>query len=352
MDGEVLVNLTIPSPDLKRLVKTLSAVKAETTVLDTVHGQLYSFTNDIEVLTKSVMLEASDAMELDTPVVVSSKQLQSTVSKTSGPVEISVLDSVVIIKSKRSTFELPTLRTKYSFPTIPSLGYEIPLSELIDVLTYAATASIQSERHNFTGAIQLQVGDNKLSAVGTDHKRLAIGEAPVTVNDIYSLICPVVVVDSVKRLVGGCVRVGQTHSQIIIQAPQVTIIGRKMVKPFPLYAQLLPEANTVFTFDGEALKEAVDQVSPTASDDDGGIRRLHLSFRENGLRLRTGEGSAKSEAWCDCKPQQAFEYILNYVALADFCGQLQGPVTMTASDEFKPVLFTSGNHKLLVSRLK
>ncbi len=351
----VVMNLTIASPDFKRLVKKLSPVKSDATVIDPVRGAIFASDPDLTVIVESVQLMFADTMELDGPFSVNSSQFSKVVSKTSGETNISLVGNTLVITTKRARYELPTSLPRQKQPLLGLGTYKLAKDALFSVLEFASSASTtdQEQRANFTGGIQITVRNGVLKAVATDHRRLAIAEALVDSKDI-DLLCPAILVPAIKSLDADSVYVGESQNELIFQAGNMAIVGRKIVKPFPKYDHLMP-AKPAFEaiLDAEKVKEGLDDISPMSVADLNNVRNLKMSFTLETLRMSTDDGKAKAEVVLDCQMPDGLNSELtatvDHRALSDFFSMVKGSVTMTGIDGLRPILFTSGNQKLLVT---
>lgn len=357
------MNITLKSPDLKRLVKKLASVQSETTILDPLKGVLHAFDSDITVVVTSPLLVATEQDELSSlegAVAFSSKQFASLCGKTTGEVSITISSNRVVVKSKRAVFEIPTTHSKFPVPGVPASKYTLQLKDVANALVFASSASVSKERNNYTGAVQMRVLNKTLRAVATDHRRLALAEVPVTTED-FTILCPVVVAQALKSLEGEELTIGETPTQLFFSASEVVIIGRKLVKPFPKYEQLIPtQPGLVVNLQAEVVKESLDVVSPILLEDDKGVRRLRMRFANNLFKLFVNNGAALAEDTTDCEmvlPEPiwgddvGFECTVDHRAMIDFFSVVKGNITATGTKTNAPILFAADNYKMLVTTM-
>jgi DNA polymerase III sliding clamp (beta) subunit (PCNA family) len=356
----ILVNLSLVSTELKRLVKKLAPVQSDFTVLDPINGKLYSSDISLTVVVEDPLLKALDAEELDGPVCVNSSQFSSIVTKTTGQVSISIVGSRMVIKSKRAVFELATTHPKLVIPVIPPAELTLGLKDVAAVLSFAASASDTKERHEYTGNIKISSETGKLIAIATDKRRLAIADVPTDAAP-FELYCPVVLISALRSLEGESVTISQTPSQLFFRTPQVLIVGRKLATKFPIDVNKLFPTTPLFRaeVDAEAMAEGLKQVSPMVVVDEQGHRKMNASFGSS-IRLSAISGNSKAQDEVDYNPitpdpmfdPTPFDAILDHRNLSEFFDLVKGKVTVTGTTTVSPMLFTSGNLKFLVNPMR
>jgi DNA polymerase III sliding clamp (beta) subunit (PCNA family) len=355
------MNLTLPSVDLKRLLKKLSPVSADLIAIDLVHGAMYA-EKIASVLVQDIVLKSSDAMELDSPIAVSSSLFSSVVSKTSGEVNLSILGKRMVVRSKKATFELPVQMASFP-PVLPLPSHKLPLKVFLPAMLFAVGGSDSKDFKTSNSGVNLVSAAGTLRMEATDGStRLRYIEIPS--EECFSFLCPANVVQCMQSLDGETVDFGYTDLQVFFYTPGVTVFGQRVTSAFPAYKHLIPKAPVfVVELDAEQMTEGLDTVGTTVAADNQNAYHLTMrfGFKPSECLLCTTDGIAKSEDYVKCAvttpnpdldPLGAhFVTTVDHKSVRAFFSQIKGTVQMQADAEDKPLLFSAGNRKILISTL-
>jgi hypothetical protein len=128
-----------------------------------------------------------------------------------------------------------------------------------------------------------------------------------------------------------------------------------------LYESLFPSpVKLIVEIAAENMCQGLDNVSPTLLTEDTGVKKMRLVFGNNVLHLYANDGQAKAEDSVECNNQShteweevGFEATVDHKAITEFFELIKtGPVIVTGNVGTKPILFTAGNRKLLVTTVK
>lgn len=337
---------------LKPAIKTLAMSGSEHIMWDVPAGVLVSIGPDFTV----VLVNPAFADANGPTIGLNSRQTSSAANRLSGEVEISFELVTLVVKSARTSFELPTV--KYEAPKIENIDApaKLPLAELKSVLAYASTATDTKQKFAFQGAIWF--GDNK--AVASTGQRLAVIDTSFHLDMLF----PATAVSAVRELDGEEVWIGQSDVSVFASVGDdkisTTIIARKLAREFPTWRNAIPAE---FKFEGivkaEEAKQVLLNVAPLGSKID--TPKLSLAFSADSIVMKSVSDGATAEDSLPFRlvaPDGVLEEFrgvqtrINYTHLVGFLESVSGDVIVKGGDSRSPLWFECGAKKLLVATTK
>ncbi len=166
--------------------------------------------------------------------------------------QLETTESSVRIRGDRSEFNLPA-RDPEEFPTIrdfPDASYhELPARLFREVIRRTAFATdVESTRYAL-GGVLLEFEPEKLTAVGTDGRRLARMEAAATAVANHrggdaATIVPTRSMQLIERALGeqdGTVHVGSTGNDVAVRSQNFLILSRLVEGRYPKWRDVFPK---------------------------------------------------------------------------------------------------------------
>lgn len=201
-------------------------------------------------------------------------------------------DEQLQIKYSRGQISMPCYPAA-EFPLLPScegdVSGTIPVKTFRRLVRQTGIAVSGDElRPVFTG-IMLEVEEQKITMVGTDTHRLAVGRDTWTGQGATAVIVPHKVMQEVSRLAQGDedqIIVTISKSQIFFAFANLVVTSRLIMGHFPDYHQVLPgedQFTSSFTISRQRLTESLELATI--------ISREISRGKGNVVRLRLDEGS-------------------------------------------------------------
>ncbi|MCX7886712.1 MAG: DNA polymerase III subunit beta [Verrucomicrobiae bacterium] len=210
---------------------------------------------------------------------------------TASDVEIDVDDrDAAVVRYGSSVFKLLGL-PEGEFPRFPSItgGVEFTLEQaalakLLDRTSYAA--STEESRYVLNG-VYFSVKSEKVTAVATDGRRLALAEeeCQTSVTKEVGFILPTKAVSELMRLLqpSGNVKAAFSDTQISFNMGHTVLVSKLIDGEFPNYRQVIPtESKERVKLERELFLKALHRVSLLSQDKPTAVR---LSFSKNQLSL-------------------------------------------------------------------
>ena len=187
----------------------------------------------------------------------------------------------VTLKSHRSRFTMSTMSAD-DFPSVESaesnVTFSISQQELSTLLHRTAFAMAQQDVRYYLNGMLLEISDNSLRVVGTDGHRLAMNQAPITMDQSHRLqvIIPYKAIMELMRLLKDpektlTVHVGHHHIRVFSDD---FIFTSKLVEGrFPDYQRVIPKmGDKIVMIDRDALKQALLRTAILCHDKVRGVR--------------------------------------------------------------------------------
>jgi len=242
------------------------------------------------------------------------------------------------VHAGRSRFNLPVLPAG-DFPTMSSDGLSAPIAidtnDLIRLIDRTRFAISTEETRYYLNGLYLHAvvedGQQRLRAVATDGRRLALAEmpAPEGFAGAPGVIIPRKTINEARRLledVGETVQMGLSAQKIRFGLDHAAMTSKVIDGSFPPYERVIPRDNKrVMTLDKSLFAAAVDRVATISTEQSRGVRltveagRMTLTVRN----LDAGQAVEELEVDYD---GEAFEIAFNARYLLDVTGQIGGEI--------------------------
>ena len=191
-------------------------------------------------------------------------------------------------QSAKSDFQL-LLMNEDDYPKFPEFNPEKQIvledekiKELIKKTIFSC--STDEARPLFTG-ILVEIGEGKITFVGTNTHRLAIKSMPYEAGEEMSIIIPARVLAEIARNLNSDlpqeIKISLLNNQIMVVIDQVIIVSRLIEGKFPDYRRVIPPSfNTKTRFNVKELAGAVERVALFSSDGDYSIIKVSVGDTE------------------------------------------------------------------------
>jgi len=271
----------------------------------------------MEVLPESVVLMATDleiglrnevgGFEISAPgsVVLPKDRLKGILQETSDEkLSFDCDGRTLLIRGARSEFRLPT-ENPDEFPTVSPFAeenyHELPAAFFREIVRRTAFATDSESSRYALGGVLLEMAEDKITAVGTDGRRLARQEGPARSvgghNTVGSAtIVPTRAMNVLDRsLLGdGEVQIAARANDLLVQFGKTTIYTRLVEGRFPRWRDVFPKRDNAVRIDlpvGPFLA-TVRQASVVSIDERKGVE---FTFGEGRVVL-VGQGGEAGEA--------------------------------------------------------
>ena len=242
------------------------------------------------------------------------------------------------VHAGRSRFNLPVLPAG-DFPTMSSDGLSTPIAidtnDLIRLIDKTRFAISTEETRYYLNGLYLHAvvedGQQKLRAVATDGRRLALAEmpAPDGFSGAPGVIIPRKTINEARRLledVGETVQMGLSAQKIRFGLDHAAMTSKVIDGSFPPYERVIPRDNKrVMTLDKALFAAAVDRVATISTEQSRGVRLTVESGRMTLTVRNLDAGQAVEELEVDYDGE-AFEIAFNARYLLDVTGQIGGEI--------------------------
>jgi DNA polymerase III subunit beta len=242
------------------------------------------------------------------------------------------------VHAGRSRFNLPVLPAG-DFPVMSSDGLSAPIAidcaDLIRLIDKTRFAISTEETRYYLNGLYLHVvveeGAQKLRAVATDSRRLALAEmpAPEGYAGAPGVIIPRKTVNEVRRLLddaGETVRLQVSAQKVRFNFGQATMTSKVIDGSFPPYERVIPRENRrLMTVDNALLAAAVDRVATISNEQSRAVKlavepgRMTLTVRN----MDAGQAIEELEVDYEGAP---FEIGFNARYILDLTAQIGGEI--------------------------
>ncbi len=177
------------------------------------------------------------------------------------------------------------------FPALPEVQSDVSLTldqavfrGMLEKTSYAASTD---ETRQFLNGVLLSFKDDKLTAVATDGRRLALFEQEIEIakGAEGELIVPSKTVSELLHGLKeeGTLRIRQAKTQIAFECGDLLVLSKLIEGPYPNFRQVIPaQAENRIALDREVLLAAVRRVSLLTSTRTNSIR---MTFAKNKLTV-------------------------------------------------------------------
>jgi len=242
------------------------------------------------------------------------------------------------VQAGRSRFNLPVLPAG-DFPMMSSDGLSAPISidtnDLIRLIDKTRFAISTEETRYYLNGLYLHAvveeGQQKLRAVATDGRRLALAEmpAPEGFAGAPGVIIPRKTINEARRLledVGETVEMGLSAQKIRFGLDHAAMTSKVIDGSFPPYEKVIPRDNRrVMTLDNALFAAAVDRVATISTEQSRAVR-LSVEAGRVTLTVRNMDaGQAVEELEVDYEGEP-FEIGFNARYILDVTAQITGEI--------------------------
>jgi len=242
------------------------------------------------------------------------------------------------VNAGRSRFNLPVLPAG-DFPVMSSEGLSAPIAvdatDLIRLIDKTRFAISTEETRYYLNGLYLHVvvedGSQKLRAVATDSRRLALAEmsAPEGYAGAPGVIIPRKTINEVRRLLddaGETVQLQVSQQKVRFDFGQATLTSKVIDGSFPPYERVIPRENRrVMTLDNALLGAAVDRVATISNEQSRAVKLAVESGRMTLTVRNMDAGQAVEELEVDYEGNP-FEIGFNARYILDLTAQVGGEI--------------------------
>jgi len=160
----------------------------------------------------------------------------------------------ILVRGDRSEFKLPAA-DPHEFPAVVEFNesrYQIATGRLVRELIRRTVFATDNESSRYAlGGVLLEFGPDKITAVGTDGRRLAKMEGPATsVGDHHALEGTTIVPSKAMTLIERTltdpdaeVHIAARGNDIVVRSGRITIYSRLVEGRFPRWRDVVPQRN-------------------------------------------------------------------------------------------------------------
>lgn len=230
-------------------------------------------------------------------------RLLKVLAEVDGVVELAAEGDGVRVRvvGQKGKWDLPA-RDPAEFPAVPEANggagatADAPaLHKAIRQAEYAANRKDNSPRYSVNG-VRFEAGGPGLMLVGTDLKRVGVGECPAAVGDGWpaDVLVPVRAVKMIAALPDyGTVSLSATRNDLIVTAGDTVVYTRLVNGKFPDWRKIVPKgAAHTFAADAAGFGAAVRRAAVTSDDES---KRVDIRFA-GGVATLTARGPDTGES--------------------------------------------------------
>jgi len=311
--------------------------------------------NQLEIIGTDLQMAISaifDAEVLEEGAITVSAQKSFEIIKeldADKPVELSLKDSFLIIKSGRSRFRLATMMCT-DFPGMPhdeiDMSFNIEQKFLSKMIQSTAFAMSSDEtRKHLTGALFEVIPDIGFRIVSTDTHRLNLIQVNLkSLSQAIHCIVPSKTLLEMKKIAedeGGSIEIGLSERQIRLKCGGYTLISKVIDGTFPAYQDVIPTSHPYkVNVNCKLLDKALRRCMIVANDV---THDLCIQFTEEGLHIAAHNSEQEqSEEFIEADgPKTAIGIGFNGRYLRDVLNVLDSDeISISYSDELSPILLT------------
>ncbi|MDY6029343.1 MAG: DNA polymerase III subunit beta [Acidaminococcaceae bacterium] len=258
----------------------------------------------------------------------------------------------ITVESGKSEFKL-LLMNEDDYPKFPEFDADKfieledeKIKELIRKTIFACSSD--ESRPLFTG-ILLEVGEGKITFVGTNTHRLAIKSVAAEGAEPMSIIIPSKVLAEIYRNLAGdvpqSVKISLLSNQIMVNIDNVIIVSRLIEGKFPDYRKVIPPKFAVKTaVNIKELAAAVERVSLFSTDANYSIVKMNVKNGEINLTSSSPEvGMGLEVIPCNTEGEE-LNVALNSKYVLDILKNLESEnVTLYMNTSLSPVCVKADN---------
>ena len=205
--------------------------------------------------------------------------------------DIQIDESKVIVKAKKSRFNLQTLPAK-DYPIMvknegKGITFSVPQNELKSLLKQVDFSMAQQDIRYYLNGLLFEVDGKKLNIVATDGHRLSFTSTNLKESqEKTQIIIPRKTIIELTKLMGDDdqpVTISVTKNQVTFKFNDIDLITKVIDGKFPDYNRVIPIGHTnVFDVDRLSLLSSMQRASILSNEKYRGIRMV---IEENNLKL-------------------------------------------------------------------
>ena len=316
-------------------------------------GKLKFTATDLEMqISTHVATEITDNFQL----TISAKKLFDITRALpeSSKIDIQIEDTKVIVKAKKSRFNLQTLPPQ-DYPLMKKdendiVELTLPQNEFKALLKQVDFAMAQQDIRYYLNGLLIEVKDNNINIVGTDGHRLSFTSLALKdpTKPVQIIVPRKTIVELVKLLndTDDLLEISFSNNQAAFKFNDIDLITKVIDGKFPDYGRVIPQGhNNFFDIERALLLDSMLRASILSNDKYRGIRMV---IEEGNLKLvsnNSEQEQAEEELEIDYKGEK-IDIGFNVTYLIDVLTNIQSQkLTIAFSDSSSSCLVTIPNNE-------
>jgi DNA polymerase III subunit beta len=316
-------------------------------------GKLKFTATDLEMqISTHVATEITDNFQL----TISAKKLFDITRALpeSSKIDIQIEDTKVILKAKKSRFNLQTLPPQ-DYPLMKKdendiVELKLPQNEFKALLKQVDFAMAQQDIRYYLNGLLIEVKDNNINIVGTDGHRLSFTSLALKdpTKPVQIIVPRKTIVELVKLLndTDDLLEISFSNNQAAFKFNDIDLITKVIDGKFPDYSRVIPQGhNNFFDIERALLLDSMLRASILSNDKYRGIRMV---IEEGNLKLvsnNSEQEQAEEELEIDYKGEK-IDIGFNVTYLIDVLTNIQSQkLTIAFSDSSSSCLVTIPNNE-------
>ena len=351
IDREILLK---PLGNVSGIVEKRHALPILSNLLLEGHqGKLKFTATDLEMqISTHIKTELAD----DFQITVSAKKLFDITRALpeNSNIDIQIEENKVIVKAKKSRFNLQTLPPQ-DYPVMKkdendSIELKLSQKEFKALLKQVDFAMAQQDIRYYLNGLLIEVKEKNINIVGTDGHRLSFTslELKTPTNPAQVIVPRKTIVELVKLLgdVDDPVEISFSNNQVNFKFNDIDLITKVIDGKFPDYGRVIPQGHdNVFNIDRSLLLDSMLRASILSNDKYRGIRMV---VEEGNLKLvsnNSEQEQAEEELEIDYKGEK-IDVGFNVTYLIDVLTNIQSDkLTFAFNDSSSSCLVTIPNNE-------
>ena len=269
-------------------------------------------------------------------------------------IDIQIEESKVIVKAKKSRFNLQTLPPS-DYPIMKKddesvIELKLPQKELKSLLKQTDFAMAQQDIRYYLNGLLIEAKEKQLNIVGTDGHRLSFTskELKQPIQPTQVIVPRKTIIELVKLLndTDEIVKISFSNNQVNFKFNDIDLITKVIDGKFPDYSRVIPEGHSnIFNINRTLLLDSMLRASILSNDKYRGIRMV---VEENNLKL-VSNNSEQEKAEEELEVEYTGEKIdigFNVTYLIDVLTNIQSDqLTIAFSDSNSSCLVTIPENK-------
>ena len=322
-------------------------------LLESQQGKLKFTATDLEMqISTHIKTELSD----DFQITVSAKKLFDITRALpeDSKIDIQIEENKVIVKAKKSRFNLQTLPPQ-DYPVMKkdendSIELKLSQKEFKALLKQVDFAMAQQDIRYYLNGLLIEVKDKNINIVGTDGHRLSFTSLELkTPTNPAQVIVPRKTIVELVKLLGDTddpVEISFSNNQVNFKFNDIDLITKVIDGKFPDYGRVIPQGHdNVFNIDRSLLLDSMLRASILSNDKYRGIRMV---VEEGNLKLvsnNSEQEQAEEELEIDYKGEK-IDVGFNVTYLIDVLTNIQSDkLTFAFNDSSSSCLVTIPNNE-------